>query len=156
MTATANVYRVPRYTISLVREGDGPLEPPAPALKTPADAVPVLRSALPENTDREHFLVATLDTRNRIIGVNIVSTGSVNGSIVHPREVFKLAVLQNACAVIVCHNHPSGDPNPSREDHALTQRLKKAGTVLGIPVLDHVILGDGGDDYYSFQESGEL
>lgn len=143
----------PRYHISLVREGGDDPAQPTPALKTPSDAVPALRSAMPENTDREHFMVATLDTRNRVIGINLVSTGSINSSLVHPREVFKLAVLQNAVAVIVCHNHPSGDPSPSREDFELTKRLRSAGHVLGIELLDHIVLGDG-DSYYSFQEKG--
>jgi len=83
-----------------------------------------------------------------------VSEGSLNQSIVHPREVFAPAVRESAAAVIFVHNHPSGDPSPSREDREITRRLKEAGELLGIRVLDHVIVGDG--SYYSFTESGVL
>jgi DNA repair protein RadC len=76
--------------------------------------------------------------------------------VVHPREVFKVAILSNAAAILCGHNHPSGDPQPSGEDRSLTRRLVKAGQVLGIDVLDHVIIGDGAADYYSFADQGML
>jgi DNA repair protein RadC len=107
-----------------------------------------------DGLDREHFMVVALDAKHAVIGVNTVSIGSVTLSIVHPREVFKPVILMNACAVLLAHNHPSGDPTPSQEDHALTRRLKDAGELLGIAVLDHLVLGDG--RYYSFADHQEL
>lgn len=103
---------------------------------------------------KEQFLVLLLDGKNRIARKVMVSEGSLNQSIVHPREVFAPAVRESAAAVILIHNHPSGDPNPSREDREITRRLKEAGELLGIKVLDHLIIGDG--SYFSFVESGVL
>ena len=103
---------------------------------------------------KELFLTLHLDGKNRIIAVDMVSIGSLNQSIVHPREVFKSACLSNAAAVILIHQHPTGDPTPSREDIAITNRLKEAGELMGIRVMDHIIVGDG--SYHSFVESGEL
>lgn len=103
---------------------------------------------------KEQFLVLLLDGKSRITRKVQVSEGSLNQSIVHPREVFAPAVRESAAAVIFIHNHPSGDPAPSREDREITRRLKEAGEILGIKVLDHVIIGDG--VYFSFTESGLL
>jgi len=103
---------------------------------------------------KEQFLVLLLDGKNRITRKVTVSEGSLNQSIVHPREVFAPAVRESAAAVLFVHNHPSGDTAPSREDCEITRRLKEAGELLGIRVLDHVIIGDG--SYYSFTESGLL
>lgn len=103
---------------------------------------------------KEHFLILLLDGKNRIIREEQVSEGSLNQSIVHPREVFKPAVRESAAAVILVHNHPSGDPTPSREDREITRRLKEGGDLLGIRVLDHIIVGDG--SYLSFVEQGLL
>ena len=103
---------------------------------------------------KEVFLTIHLDGKNRIIAVDMVSIGSLNQSIVHPREVFKSACLSNAAAVILIHQHPTGDPTPSREDISITNRLKEAGELMGIKVLDHIIVGDG--NYHSFVESGVL
>lgn len=102
----------------------------------------------------EQFLVLLLDGKNRISRRLRISEGSLSQSIVHPREVFAPAVRESAAAVIFVHNHPSGDPAPSGEDREITRRLKEAGELLGIRVLDHVIIGDG--SYYSFTESGLL
>ena len=93
-----------------------------------------------------------LDGKNRIIAMDLVSIGSLNQSIVHPREVFKTACLSNAAALILVHQHPSGDSSPSTEDIAITKRLKEAGEIMGIKVLDHVIVGDG--EFISFVERG--
>jgi DNA repair protein RadC len=101
---------------------------------------------------KEMFLTLHLDGKNRIIAVDMVSVGSLNQSIVHPREVFKTACLSNAAAVLLIHQHPSGDPSPSTEDISITRRLKEAGEILGIKVLDHIIVGDG--EYLSFVERG--
>lgn len=90
----------------------------------------------------ESFYIFTLDTKNQINGIFEVSRGSLNASIVHPREVFKRALLQNANSIILLHNHPSGDPTPSKEDITITNRLIESGDLLGIRVLDHIIIGD--------------
>ena len=106
--------------------------------------------------DREHFVVILLDRKNAPIGINTVSIGSLTASVVHMRETFKAAILANAAAILCGHNHPSGDPEPSREDRALTQRLVDAGKLLGIAVVDHVIVGDGTSAYFSFADQGLL
>lgn len=107
-----------------------------------------------DKLDREEFLVLLLDKKNRMIGYNVVSTGSLTATVVHPREVFKAAVIRNTARIVLVHNHVSGDPAPSREDTAISRRLKQAGEIMGIDVLDHVIIGDG--RYFSFQEQGML
>jgi len=103
---------------------------------------------------KEYFLALLLDGKNRIIKRVQISEGSLNQSIVHPREVFSPAVKESAAAVILVHNHPTGDPAPSSEDIAITRRLKEAGEIMGIKVLDHIIIGDG--EYLSFVERGLL
>lgn len=103
---------------------------------------------------KEMFLTLHLDGKNRIIAMDLVSMGSLNQSIVHPREVFKTACLSNAAALLLIHQHPTGDPSPSTEDVSITRRLKEAGEILGIKVLDHIIVGDG--EYLSFVERGLL
>jgi len=108
-------------------------------------------SFLMEET-KEMFLCLHLDGKNRIVCVDLVSVGSLNQSIVHPREVFKTALLSNAAAVLLIHQHPTGDPSPSSEDISITRRLKEAGEILGLKVLDHIIIGDG--EYLSFVERG--
>ena len=102
--------------------------------------------------DREHFIVLLLDQKNRPIGVHTVAIGSLSAAIVHPREVFKAAILANASGIVLSHNHPSGDASPSGEDIAITKRVREAGDLLGIRVLDHLILGD--DECYSFVDHG--
>ncbi len=116
-------------------------EKPKPVLKSPEDVVAVVKSHL-KGKKKEHFLVICLDTRNRFINCKPVSIGSLDTSIVHPREVFKEAVSSSAASVIFVHNHPSGDPEPSKEDLELTKRLAKAGEIIGIDVLDHIIVCD--------------
>ncbi len=100
---------------------------------------------------KEYFCTAHLDGKNRLICLDIVSIGSLNMSIVTPRETFKTALLSNAAALLLVHNHPTGDPTPSSEDREVTRRLQEAGTLLGIKVLDHIIVGD---HYFSFVEGG--
>jgi DNA repair protein RadC len=104
--------------------------------------------------DRERFLALCLNTRNELMREVVVSMGSLNASIVHPREVFKPALACSAAAIVIAHNHPSGDPSPSREDHEVTRALSEAGTLLDIPLHDHIIIG--ADSYYSFRDSGLL
>lgn len=91
----------------------------------------------------EEFVVILLDTKNKVISKRTVFRGSLNASIVHPREVFKYAIRHSAAALLVAHNHPSGDPTPSREDIDVTRRLVEAGKIIGIEILDHVVFGDG-------------
>jgi len=99
----------------------------------------------------EVFSIVTLDTKNNVTGAFEVSRGALNDSIVHPREVFKRAILQNASSIALMHNHPSGDPRPSSEDLQITKRLEEAGKILGISILDHIIFGDY---FFSFKEEG--
>ncbi len=99
-------------------------------------------------------MVLLLDGRNRVMRQSRVSQGTLNASLVHPREVFRSAVREAAAALVLVHNHPSGDPTPSREDLEITDRLVEAGGVLGIRVLDHVVIADG--RFYSFRERGQL
>ena len=103
--------------------------------------------------DREQFWALVLDTKNRLIKDVPVSVGSLNASIVHPRELFRSAVRMSAASIVVAHNHPSGDPTPSGADIQLTRRLTRAGDVLGIELLDHVVIGDGGA-WASLREMG--
>ncbi|MCL6580053.1 MAG: DNA repair protein RadC [Firmicutes bacterium] len=102
--------------------------------------------------DREQFRIVLLDSKNHVLGVRTVSVGSLSASIVHPREIFKEAIARSSAAIILVHNHPSGDPTPSREDVEVTRRLVEAGKLLGIEVLDHVVVGD--NRYVSLKEKG--
>ena len=104
--------------------------------------------------DKEHFAIVVLNTKNHIIAMPDISIGSLTASVVHPREVFREALKYPAASIILLHNHPSGDPSPSREDIAVTQRLAKAGKILDIPVLDHVIIGD--NRFVSLKEMGKM
>ena len=103
---------------------------------------------------KEQFVVILLNSKNKVIGTEVVSEGSLSSSVVHPREVFAPAMLHHAAAIMVAHNHPSGDPKPSFEDEEVTRMLSRSGKVLGIPMIDHVIIGDG--NYYSFLENEAL
>lgn len=100
--------------------------------------------------EKEVFLVLLLDTKHRVIREERISMGSLSASIVHPREVFQPAIRESACAIVAVHNHPSGDPTPSREDFEITVRLKDVGKLVGIHLLDHIVLGDG--SFVSFRE----
>ena len=147
----SKAYSIPRYAISLVR--DGKANAPAAQIRSSRDCRDILAAYL-DGTDREHFVVLMVDQKNRIIGIHTVSTGSISASIVHPREVLKVCILSNAASFIAGHNHPSGDPSPSAEDRALTIRLREAGKLMGIAMLDHVIIGDGAEEYFSFADNG--
>ena len=103
---------------------------------------------------KEQFVVILLNSKNKVIGTEVVSEGSLSSSIVHPREVYAPAILHHAAVIMVAHNHPSGDPKPSLEDEEVTRMLSRSGKVLGIPMIDHVIIGDG--NYYSFLENEAL
>ena len=104
--------------------------------------------------DREHFAVILLNVKNHILSMPVISVGSLTASVAHPREVFKAAIQQTAASIILVHNHPSGDPTPSKEDIEVTARMVQVGRVMDIPVLDHIILGN--DNYISLKEKGVI
>ncbi|WP_227938826.1 RadC family protein [Alkalihalobacillus deserti] len=120
----------------------------------PTSAVRLLEEFIGKE-DREHFVLICLDTKNKVTALNTVSIGSLNSAIVSPREIFKTAILANSASIIVGHNHPSGCPIASREDISVTERIKDAGKLLGIELLDHVIVGDDGK-YFSMKEKGYI
>lgn len=122
-------------------------------ISEPKDIVDLGKKFLDE-LDREELIVACLNTKNEVNSVNVVSIGSLNNSVVHPREVFKTAILSNAASIVMIHNHPSGDVTPSKEDKEITLRIKESGIILGIKLLDHIIIGN--DVYYSFKEHDEV
>ena len=140
------------YELKVVRERR-PGYGPASAIRTSAEVYAAFRARF-EAADREEFLALFLDGKNHVQGFHVVSVGTLTASLVHPREVYKAAILANAAALIVVHGHPSGNPEPSAEDVAITRRLKEAGELLGIGLLDHVVIGDG--RYVSFADQGLL
>lgn len=119
-------------------------------IRSPQDAVPLLDDI--KYQEKEHFIVLFLNTKNMVTGRETVSIGYLNASLVHPRELFKAAIRQGAASIIVCHNHPSGDTTPSREDISITNRIVEAGELIGISMLDHIIIG--GDSWTSLRERG--
>lgn len=122
------------------------------AIKSPDDAVNVGKGFMRIHEEPEEYMyMICMNTKNKIIGVFEISHGSVNASIVSPREVFQKALLANAVSIILMHNHPSGDTTPSREDIEITKRLVEAGKIVGVEVLDHIIVGD---KYSSLKEKG--
>jgi len=128
-----------------------------PIINSPEKAADFFRSVMGEIFDKETFVVAFLNTKNRVIGHEVVSVGSIDSAIVHPREVFRNAIVNKANAVILCHNHPSGDVTPSKEDISITKRLKEAGNLLGIQILDHLIInGVNREDVFSFKARNVL
>ena len=143
--------KLPLYRVMLVRESTGRRY--RPKITSPAAAYRALRPLF-RNLDREHFIVCCLDSKHEIRAINVVSVGTLNLSIVHPREDFKPAILANAHAVIFAHNHPSGVVEPSRADELLTQNLKQALALVDIRVLDHFVVA--GVDATSFAERGLL
>jgi DNA repair protein RadC len=102
----------------------------------------------------EKFGIITLNTKNKVVGMHIISVGTLNAGLVHPREVYKTALCNNAASIIAFHNHPSGDPTCSPEDIEVTKRLVEAGQILGIQLLDHIIIGEG--NFYSLKERGHM
>ncbi|SDM42514.1 JAB domain-containing protein [Sediminibacillus halophilus] len=122
-------------------------------IRSPEDGYELIKQFLGD-VDREHFLVICLNTKNQPTSLNVCHIGSLNASIVHPREVFKPAILSNAASIIVGHNHPSGQPEPSQEDIHVTKRISEAGKIVGIDLLDHIIIGE--DKFISLKEKGYL
>jgi len=142
--------RIQVVSLRMVRESNSILYPNR-KIRTPADAAILFRQFIGD-CDRESFCILCLNTKNEPTAIHQVSIGTLNASLVHPREAFKLAILSNSASVIAAHNHPSGEPTPSPEDVELTQRLRDSGTLLGIDLLDHIILGDG--TFLSMKEQG--
>jgi DNA repair protein RadC len=120
---------------------------------TPMAIFELLRSKITQFA-KEHFVVVSLDSRNTVLGIDTVSIGTLNASLVHPRETFEAAIARHAAQVIIAHNHPSGDVEPSQGDIDTTKRLKEAGELLGIEVIDHLIIGK--NSYFSFREKGMI
>ena len=114
----------------------------------------VLKNEDEIDQQKEHFWAMGLNTKNRVLYLELVSLGSLTESIVHPREVFKSAIIKSACNLIFCHNHPSGESEPSMNDITVTKELKKGGEILKIKILDHIILGD--NNIFSFNREGIL
>ena len=128
-------------------------------VNTPSTIVEYLRDAYEKTPLQESFWVICLDRKNKPISRTMISLGSLTSTVVHPREVFKVAILASAAAIVVSHNHPSGDPAPSSADVQVTRQLREAAKFMGIDLLDHVIVGHPTDDplhrgYYSFREAG--
>ena len=138
-------------SLRLVRERSLPYKPRS---LTNSTVVYDLFRELVEDLDREMTCLVCLDTKNKLTCLSVVSVGTVDSASVHPREVFKVALLSNASGIIFVHNHPSGDPEPSDNDRAITRKLQEAGQIMGIKVLDHIIIGNG--CFYSFADSGIL
>ncbi len=122
-------------------------------LLDPRQAADLFR-AFVGDSDREHLIAIFLDTQNRFLGLHTVSIGTLDYSVVHPREVFKAAILSNASSLVLAHNHPSGESAPSEEDVRITRELQKAGELLDIPLMDHIVVGEA--SYASFMELGLL
>ena len=119
------------------------------------DAIFLMQKEL-RNCDRETFCALHLNAKGKPLSMSVVSIGELNSTLVHPREVFKASILSNASAVIFMHNHPSGELSPSEEDKKATKRLEMAGQILGIPVVDHIIVGENKENYYSFHANDIL
>ena len=141
-------YKLPEYKVMLVKDSN--FSSDKKTISSPLDMVATLTNYM-SGADREYFVIALLDRKMGLLGLNTVSVGGLHSSIVHPREVFKPAIILGAASILLCHNHPSGDPAPSQDDITITQRLIDAGKILGIEILDHIIIGD---TYCSFKEKG--
>ena len=146
-------YTIPIYTIALVREGTQRIEG-REHLSTAMQATQVFADYL-DGRDREHLVVLMLDSKLRLIGINTVSIGTIDSAMVSPRDVYKAAILCNAASIMLAHNHPSGDPTPSPADISVTRIIAESGKLLGIPLLDHIIIGSYGS-FTSLVDKGYL
>jgi len=144
------VCETPLYRVMLVHESSVPIVDRL--IQSPEQAAKIVTEYL-RGVDREHFVGLYLSTSNNLITIHTISIGTLNSSLVHPREVFKLALMVNAASVVVSHNHPSGNAEPSQEDIAITKQLVEAGKILGIPLYDHVIITEG-NGFTSLVERG--
>lgn len=141
---------VPLVRISMVKEKKVPY---TSEVINGSEKAAKLAETILKDADREYLLVISVDSKGRPLAIEIVSIGTVNATLAEPREIFKHAILANAAGIILVHNHPSGDCIPSEEDEEMTRRISESGKLLGIPVRDHVIIGDG---YFSFHEEGDI
>jgi len=140
--------------VVLVKEKAGRYELPT-AITNPEDAYKAITTITNVQEEaQEVFGILILNTKHKIVAVHEISRGTLNSSMVHPREVFKPAVLHNAAAIVCFHNHPSGDPEPSQDDIDFTKRLARAGEIMGIRILDHIIVGD--DRYVPLKDRGVM
>ncbi len=150
-------YFIPLYRVSLVRDKRISFE--TTQLNNSKLAHPMIKKLIEKHgqSDREQFCVILLNAKNGIIGFNIVSTGDLTSASVHPREVLKPAILANASAMILCHNHPSGDVTPSNSDYVVTEKIVQASKIVGIQIHEHLIISmDDDDRFYSFADNGLL
>lgn len=143
--------RIDIVSLRMVKEGSTSYS--KRVISSPYDSAEIIREFI-EDFDREAFVMCCVDTKNQPTSISIVSIGSLNSALVHPREVYKIAIMSNAASILIGHNHPSGVIQPSSEDLSLTCRLVESGKLLGIPVLDHLIISN--DSYLSFKEEGLL
>jgi DNA repair protein RadC len=152
--AEVTMIRIDFYRVQLIKEKSGLYHVESKIIKSPACAINYVREACsPDTYPEEHFGILTLSTKNDVLGVHEISVGSLNTSIVHPREVFKPAILNNAASIITFHNHPSGNPEPSNEDREAFTRLNEAAKILGMKCADHIIIGHDAR-YWSAAEHG--
>lgn len=137
-----------------VKESSGYYNIPE-SIRSPKDAYNTIIEVLKLDEEaQEVFGIACLNAKNRVISIDKISVGTINSTLVHPREVFKVALMKNAARIVAFHNHPSGDPTPSDDDLNITSRLMKAGEIIGIELLDHIIIGDG--EFVSLKNIGEM
>ena len=148
MNKTKLICETPIYKVMLVRESNIPIA--KKSIQSPEDAAKIMMDYL-KGTDREHFVGMYLNAANNLITIHTISIGILNSSLVHPREVFKMACMVNAAAIVVAHNHPSGNIEPSAEDLSITRQLVEAGKILGIPLHDHIIVTEE-NGFMSFAE----
>lgn len=144
--------RINIYSVELVRES-AKVYDIQKTITSPEDACDIVENVLKlSSKTKEHFVMASLNTKNAVIGLHTIHVGTVNASIVHPREVLQQAILNNATSFMVFHNHPSGDPSPSQEDIIATKKLVEAGKVMNIELLDHLVIGT--NKFVSLKEKG--
>lgn len=143
------------YSVIQVKEKGGLYNLQTSTIRSPIDAYRVFEEVLNlSKKTREHFAIVTLNVKNTVVGVHELHVGSLNASVVHPRDIFQAALLNNAASIIACHNHPSGTVVPSKEDIDVTERIKQAGEILGIELLDHIIIGE--ENFLSLREKGYI
>ena len=140
--STRSTYVAHGFTVSLIRDANSEPFTERPRLADPESAWTFARTLLPSDDQRERFVAIFLTARQNVIGYSTISIGCLTASLVHPRELFRPAILAGAASIVVAHNHPSGDAEPSAEYVALTRRLVAAGSLMGIEVLDHIVVGD--------------
>jgi len=142
-----------KAALELGRRLSSEVSKPKFMVKSPEDVYHFLREKM-RYYDREHFKAVFLNTKHHVITVETISVGSLNSSLVHPRELFKNSIKRSAAALILAHNHPSGDPTPSIEDIEITRRLVEVGNIIGIQVLDHIVIGES--SFVSLKEQGVI